>query len=226
MLMLRIVQFQRFLQKCKRRVNFPYFRLLRIWWQFLFYFFLKICQNLVLDNFIRRNLLDYSNIYYDFFPCCFLLFFIFDKPFDVALRTVFEDSSAFQFLVQTGRKMEISIVSWCTSALWSESYHRMKAIFISYYLVCVNPFIELKSTTSSGLSSINSPTVIQFLSISSWLIPFFELVKEIFKDKIFGWNSSVRDPCILDFIYPLSVWSGHTMSILLILLSFPFFRNI
>ncbi len=99
----------------------------------------SIC--LVLDNFIRRNLLDYSNIYYDFFPCCFLLFFIFDKPFDVALRTVFEDSSAFQFLVQTGRKMEISIVSWCTSALWSESYHRMKAIFISYYLVCARqPF--------------------------------------------------------------------------------------
>lgn len=166
-----------------------------------------------------------SNINYDFFPCWFLLFFIFDKPFDVALRTVFEDSSAFQFLVQTGRKMEISIVSWCTSALWSESYHRMKAIFISYYyLVCVNPFIELKSTTSSGLSSINSPTVIQFLSISSWLIPFFELVKEIFKDRIFGWNSSVRDPCTWFHLYdPLSVWSGqHMMSIWLILLyTFP-----
>ena len=195
-----------------------------------FYFFLKICQNLVLDNFIRRNLLDYSNIYYDFFPCCFLLFFIFDKPFDVALRTVFEDSSAFQFLVQTGRKMEISIVSWCTSALWSESYHRMKAIFISYYLVCVNPFIELKSTTSSGLSSINSPTVIQFLSISSWLIPFFELVKEIFKDRIFGWNSSVRDPCTWFHLYdPLSVWSGrHMMYVNLIdfVIYFSSFRNI
>ena len=227
--MLRIVQFQRFLQKCKRRVNFPYFRLLRIWWQFIFIFFLKFVKILSLTILLEEICLI-SNINYDFFPCCFLLFFIFDKPFDVALRTVFEDSSAFQFLVQTGRKMEISIVSWCTSALWSESYHRMKAIFISYYLVCVNPFIELKSTTSSGLSSINSPTVIQFLSISSWLIPFFELVKEIFKDRIFGWNSSVRDPCTWFHLYdPLSVWSGrHMMYVNLIdfVIYFSSFRNI
>ena len=57
MLMLRIVQFQRFLQKGKRRVNFP-LPATPDMMTIHFYFFLKICQNLVLDNFIRRNLLD------------------------------------------------------------------------------------------------------------------------------------------------------------------------
>ena len=78
-----------------------HFRLLRIGWQLTFSF--RFLSSTIL--LVEICLIGKTN--YDFFPCCFFLFFIFDKPFDVALRTFFDDSSMlFSLAVQTARSNE------------------------------------------------------------------------------------------------------------------------
>jgi hypothetical protein len=181
-MLMRIVQFQRFLQKCERRVNFPLpVTPYRMTIDF-FLFFLKFIK-ILSSTILLVEICLISNTNYDFFPCSFFLFFIFD-------------------LVQTARSNEKQ------HQLFEVSSHEV--IFISY-LVCVNSFMELKSMTSSGLSSINC--------VPPWfdLYLFFFLAHSFFRAGKTFWRTGLLAEVlqleirVLDFIYPLSVWSGHTV---------------
>ena len=153
-----------FFCKSEGEEQISHFRLLRIWWQltFIFRFSLKICQIIVLDNFTSRICLIRNT--HDFIPCLFLLFFIFEKPFDVALLTDMAFPAKFKQAVKW--KSQSSFDDMYISSLKWVVLSSNEGIFISCP-VCINSF---QSMSSSGLSSINSPVVIRFVFILILLV--------------------------------------------------------
>jgi hypothetical protein len=129
----------------------------------------------------------------------------------VALRTFVDDSSMlFSLTVQTARSTLWSIIEW-------SHFNFISCLRQLFYGTQIDDLFRFVINQLSRRDSI----CIYFFFLGSFLF-FFWAGKTFWRT---GFLAEILqlEIRVLDFIYPLSVWSGHMMSILLILLSFPFF---